>query len=109
MDAKPVFDCLLGAFLFGERLRLDLFTGRNGMIFYGSFATLRCSTQIGTSNSNFLEHVAKSWFLFCLIKRGKTSSVSNKHNIIAQYSYDINTLREISDGLSSNRQTGNFA
>ena len=109
MDAKPVFDCLLGAFLFGELLRLDLFTVRNRMIFYGNFATLRCSTQIGTFNSNLLEHVAKLWLLFCRIKRGKTSSVSNKHNIIAQYSYDISTLREISDGLSSNRQTGNFA
>ena len=63
------------------------------------FATLRCSTQIGTSNSNLLEHVAKFWFLFFLIKRGKTSSVSDKHNIIAQYSHDINTLQEISDGL----------
>ena len=58
----------------------------------------------GTFNSNLLEYVAKLWLLFCLI-----SSVSNKHNIIAQYSYDIRTLREISDGLSSNRQTGNFA
>ena len=59
MDAKPVFDCLLGAFLFGELLRLDLFTVRNWMIFYGNFATMRCSTQIGTFNSNLLEHVAK--------------------------------------------------
>ena len=33
MDAKPVFDCLLGAFLFGELPRLDLFTVRNQMIF----------------------------------------------------------------------------
>ena len=112
MDAKPVFDCLLGAFLFGELLRLDLFTVRNRMIFYGNFATLRCSTQIGTFNSNLLEHVAKLWLIFWRINRGKTRSVSNKHNIcniIAQYSYDISTLREISDGLSSNRQTGNFA
>ena len=29
MDAMPVFDCFLRAFLFGELLRLDLFTVRN--------------------------------------------------------------------------------
>ena len=110
MDAKPVFDCLLGAFLFGELLRLDLFTLPNRMIFFtGNFATMRCSMQIGTFNSNLLEHVAKLWFLFCQIKRGKTSSVSNKPNIIAQFLYDISALREIRDGLGSNRQTGNLA
>ena len=34
--------------------------------------------------------------------------MSNKQKIIIQYSSDINTLREISERLSSNRQTGNF-
>lgn len=110
MNTKPVFDCLLGAFLFRELVKLDLLTVRNRMIYiYGNFATMRCSTQIGTFNSNLLEHVAKLWLLFFRINRGKTSSVSNKHNIIVQYSYDISTQREISDGLSSYRQTGNFA
>ena len=70
---------------------------------------MRCSTQTGTFNSNLLEHVAKLWLLFYRIKRGKTSSVSKQHNIIAQYSYDISSLRKISNGLSSNQQTGNFA
>ena len=55
MDAKPVIDCLLGAFLFGELPRFDLFTVWNRMIFYGNFARLRCSTQIGTFNSNLFE------------------------------------------------------
>ena len=63
MDAKPVFDCLLGAFLFGELPRLDLFTVRNRVIFYGNFATMRWSTQKGTFNSNLLEHVVKLWLL----------------------------------------------
>ena len=85
-----------------------IYTPEQVDFFYGNFATLRYLTQI-TFNLNLLEHAAKFWFLFCRIKRGKTSSVSNKHKIIAQYSYDINTLREISYGLSSNRQTGNFA
>ena len=43
MDAKLVFDCLLGAFLFEELLRLDLFTVGNGMIFNGNFE--RCAAQ----------------------------------------------------------------
>ena len=51
MDAKPVFDCLLGAFLFGELLRFDLYTVRNRMIFYGNFAT---------SNRNFQFEFARA-------------------------------------------------
>ena len=43
MDVKPVFDCLLGAFLFRELLRLDLFTVRNRMIFIGT--SRRCVAQ----------------------------------------------------------------
>ena len=46
MDAKPVFDCFLGAFLFGELLRFDLFTVRNRMIFYGNFATSNRNFQL---------------------------------------------------------------
>ena len=83
--------------------RLIIFTVRKRMIFYKNFAKLRCSTQIGTFNSNLLEHVAKLCFFFFRIKRDKTSSASNKLNIIAQNSYDVSTLREISAGLSSNR------
>ena len=40
MDAKPAFDCLFGAFLFGELLRLDLFTVRNRMIFLWKLSLL---------------------------------------------------------------------
>ena len=65
----------------GVRLFARSISIRNRMIFYGNFATMRCSMQIGTFNSNLLEHVAKLWLLFCRIKRGKTSSVSNKMKI----------------------------
>ena len=50
-------DCLLGAFLFGELLRLDLFTVRNQMIFYGNFAT--CIALLNT-NRNFQFEFART-------------------------------------------------
>ena len=64
MDAKSVFYCLLEAFLFGELLRLDLFTVRKRMIFYGHFATMCCSTQIETFSSNLLSMLPSYGFYF---------------------------------------------
>ena len=91
--------------------------GQTGCFFDGNSATMWCnvpsiwltvcSTQIAIFDSNLLEHVAKFWFLFWRMKWGKTSSMSNKQNTITQYSSDINTMREISEILSSSRQTAN--
>ena len=68
-----------------------------------------CNDALFDANQNFQFQFARECcqvVAFILpIKRDKTSPVSNKHDIIAQYSYDISTLREISDGPSSNRQT----
>ena len=49
MDAKPVFDCLLGAFLIGGLLRLDLFKVRGRMIFLWEL----CNVALLNANRNF--------------------------------------------------------
>ena len=64
MNAKPVFDCLLGAFRFGELLQLDLLTVPNRMFFFffmGNSATLHCTTQIATFNSTFYKQCFDAW------------------------------------------------
>ena len=78
---KNLHDRQSGVWLFSRSisprwtvLRLDLLTVRNQMFFYGNSATLHCSTQKATFNSNVLEHIAKFWFLFCRINRGKTTT-----------------------------------
>ena len=56
MDTKPVFHCLLGAFLFGELLRLDLFTVRNQMFFLWEL----CNACVANANKNFQFEFARA-------------------------------------------------
>ena len=73
-----------------------------------------CNVVLLNRNSNFQFEFARACCqVMVVILPNKTRlnqlSVKKTHKIIVQYSYYISTLREISDGLSSNRQTGNFA
>ena len=110
MDAKPVFDGFLEAFRFGELLRLDLFTVRNHIFLWElcKIGLLNAKKKKKLSIRISFSMLPSSGFHFAL--QNEVRAAQCQINILLPNIRLILTHYEkFNDGLSSNRQTGNFA